>query len=200
MQRALTQCEVTALYSSQFFPTPIVNLGQDTLPLCASTTSIDAGTDPSWDSYLWNTEETTQNITVTQSGLYSVKVTDSNGCIGYDNVLVSLINPTIDQIDTNICVSENVLLNVNECEYESINLSIGLVGSWPFSGDANDISNNSNHGTVNGPKLIRDRFGNENSAFCFDGANDEIVVLDSSIFKPNSIFHFWLGQTVCQIK
>lgn len=177
-QRALTQCEVTALYSSQFFPTPIVNLGQDTLPLCASTTSIDAGTDPSWDSYLWNTEETTQNITVTQSGLYSVKVTDSNGCIGYDNVLVSLINPTIDQIDTNICVSENVLLNVNECEYESINLSIGLVGSWPFSGDANDISNNSNHGTVNGPKLIRDRFGNENSAFCFDGANDEIVVLD----------------------
>jgi hypothetical protein len=43
----------------------------------------------------------------------------------------------------------------------------GLVGWWPFNGNANDESGNGNHGTVNGLNLIEDRFGNINSAFLF---------------------------------
>jgi len=44
----------------------------------------------------------------------------------------------------------------------------GLVGWWPFNGNANDESGNGNHGTVNGAILTTDRFGNANMAYGFD--------------------------------
>jgi hypothetical protein len=50
----------------------------------------------------------------------------------------------------------------------------GLVAWWPFTGNANDISGNGNNGTVNGPTLTSDRFGNANQAYSFDGVNDYI--------------------------
>jgi hypothetical protein len=40
----------------------------------------------------------------------------------------------------------------------------GLVGYWPFNGNANDESGNGNNGTVNGATLTADRFNNINSA------------------------------------
>jgi len=49
----------------------------------------------------------------------------------------------------------------------------GLVGWWPFNGNANDESGNGNNGTVNGATLTSDRFGNINQAYGFDG-NDWI--------------------------
>lgn len=50
----------------------------------------------------------------------------------------------------------------------------GLVGWWPFNGNANDESGNGNNGTVNGATLTSDRFGNVNKAYSFDGVNDYI--------------------------
>jgi hypothetical protein len=50
----------------------------------------------------------------------------------------------------------------------------GLVGYWPFNGNANDQSGNGNHGTVNGATLTTDRNGAANSAYSFDGANNFI--------------------------
>jgi hypothetical protein len=47
----------------------------------------------------------------------------------------------------------------------------GLVGWWPFNGNANDESGNGNHGTVNGATLTNDRFGNVNGAYSFNGSN-----------------------------
>ena len=52
----------------------------------------------------------------------------------------------------------------------------GLVGWWPFNGNANDEGGNGNNGTVNGAALTTDRFGNANSAYDFDGMNDNIKV------------------------
>jgi uncharacterized protein (TIGR02145 family) len=43
----------------------------------------------------------------------------------------------------------------------------GLVGWWPFNGNAQDESGIGNHGTVNGATLTTDRFGNANQAFLF---------------------------------
>jgi hypothetical protein len=57
--------------------------------------------------------------------------------------------------------------------------SNGLVGWWPFNGNANDESENGNNGTVNGATLTKDRFGNLNQAFSFDGVNDNIDILDN---------------------
>ena len=43
----------------------------------------------------------------------------------------------------------------------------GLVGWWPFNGNANDESGNGNNGTVNGATLAMDRFGSPNNAYAF---------------------------------
>jgi len=58
----------------------------------------------------------------------------------------------------------------------------GLVGYWPFNGNANDESGNGNNGTVNGATLTTDRFGNLNSAYLFSGTNTSFIeVLDNNL-------------------
>ena len=56
----------------------------------------------------------------------------------------------------------------------------GLVGYWPFNGNANDQSPNGNNGTVNGASLTTDRFGFVNRAYNFNGISDNIKVLDNN--------------------
>ena len=55
----------------------------------------------------------------------------------------------------------------------------GLVGWWPFNGNANDESANNNNGIINGPVLTTDRDGNANSAYDFNGTTDFIEVADN---------------------
>jgi hypothetical protein len=69
-----------------------------------------------------------------------------------------------------LCMTVNVMAQVPN--YVPTN---GLVGWWPFNGNANDESGNGNNGTVNGATLTTDRFGNANKAYSFDG-NDSIVI------------------------
>lgn len=57
----------------------------------------------------------------------------------------------------------------------------GLVGWWPFNGNANDESGNGNNGTVNGATLTTDRNGQVNKAYSFDGINDYIICSNSNI-------------------
>ena len=59
----------------------------------------------------------------------------------------------------------------------------GLVGWWPFNGNANDESGNGNNGTVNGATLTSDRFGNSNAAFDFDGLSNYIECVSNSILQ-----------------
>ena len=47
----------------------------------------------------------------------------------------------------------------------------GLIGYYPFSGNANDVSGNGNNGSINGATLTLDRYSNVNSAYDFDGKN-----------------------------
>jgi hypothetical protein len=53
-------------------------------------------------------------------------------------------------------------------------LSNGLVAYYPFNGNADDESGNGNDGTTMGATLTTDRFGNPDSAYSFDGADDYI--------------------------
>ena len=55
----------------------------------------------------------------------------------------------------------------------------GLVGWWPFNGNANDESGNGNNGTVKGATLSTDRNGKANSAYIFDGVSSYIEIKDS---------------------
>ena len=53
----------------------------------------------------------------------------------------------------------------------------GLVGWWPFSGNANDESGNGNNGTVNGATLTADRVGNVGMAYSF---SDDYIIINGS--------------------
>ena len=176
--RALSACEVAALYSGQQANPPIVDLGSDTLSICGSSSSLDA-TNAAAGTYSWSNGEITPSITVNSSGLYSVAVTDTNGCIGYDTTFISLIDPTITASTETICIGDSTELEValqDPCNTPEGSLSDGLLGWWPFCGNANDESGNGNNGTVNGATLTTDRFGFANSAYDFDGIDDEIIV------------------------
>lgn len=62
----------------------------------------------------------------------------------------------------------------------------GLVGYWPFNGNANDESGNGNNGTLVGsPNFITDRFGNQNSSF--QGGTTYITC-------PSSVFQFSMTE------
>src|SRR5450755_2833851 len=58
----------------------------------------------------------------------------------------------------------------------SQDITTGLVGYWPFDGNANDVSGNGNNGIVTNAVLTSDRFGNANRAYYFNGSNAYIRV------------------------
>jgi gliding motility-associated-like protein len=51
----------------------------------------------------------------------------------------------------------------------------GLVGWWPFTGNPNDLSVNTNNGTVTGATLTADRYGNPNNAYSFNGTSSNYI-------------------------
>ena len=71
----------------------------------------------------------------------------------------------------------------------------GLVGWWPFNGNANDESGNGNDGTVNGATLSSDRFGDANNSYNFNGVNDYIAIPQSnyiSNINTEASFSSWV--------
>jgi hypothetical protein len=64
----------------------------------------------------------------------------------------------------------------------------GLVGYWPFNGNANDESGNGNNGTVNGATLTADRFGNGNKAYEY--ANIDCQIITNACFNASSDFTY----------
>ncbi len=73
------------------------------------------------------------------------------------------------------------LVTITVAPITVIDLGSGLVAHYPFNGNANDETGNGHDGVVNGATLTSDRFGNENSAYHFDG-NDYISVADDPSF------------------
>ena len=66
----------------------------------------------------------------------------------------------------------------------------GLVGWYPFTGNANDMSGSGNNGIVVGASLTTDRFGNNNEAYYFNGTTNHISI-------PNNFFDIgWNGYTI----
>jgi hypothetical protein len=70
----------------------------------------------------------------------------------------------------------------------------GLVGWWPFNGNANDESGNGNDGVVNGATLTEDRSGEESTAYRLNGVDNFISISHSNIFDFTNQFSvsMWL--------
>lgn len=67
---------------------PTVNLGPD-ITLCAGNQTNLSVPSVGTQSYLWSTGSTSNNITVTTGGTYTITVTDANGCESSDAVVVT---------------------------------------------------------------------------------------------------------------
>ncbi|MGV8964585.1 MAG: LamG-like jellyroll fold domain-containing protein [Candidatus Saccharimonadaceae bacterium] len=71
----------------------------------------------------------------------------------------------------------------------------GLIGWWPFTGNANDENNSGNNGIVNGPVLTEDRNGVQNQAYLFDGIDDQIIIPDAPslrLLNTDFTFNTWI--------
>ncbi|WP_421762847.1 IPT/TIG domain-containing protein [Ekhidna sp.] len=68
-----------------------------------------------------------------------------------------------------------------------------LIAFYPFNGNANDESNNSNHGVVNGAILTTDRNGEQDAAYQFDGINDYISLGTSNVFSLGEYSEFTIS-------
>ncbi len=132
---------------------------------CVATTSTTNLTIPSTSlPYTWN------GLTFNASGSQTKHLTNAAGCDSTATLNLTVINTALPSyLPTN-----------------------GLVGWWPFNGNANDESGNGNHGTVNGASLTSDRFGNNNSYY-FNG-NANILVNNSNSLQvgTNQTISLWI--------
>jgi hypothetical protein len=74
----------------------------------------------------------------------------------------------------------------------------GLVGYWPFNGNANDESGNGNNGIVDGALLSTDRKDNVDSAYSFDGSNKITIPNKSSLnfgVNPTFTISVWINKS-----
>ncbi len=73
------------------------------------------------------------------------------------------------------CITFTSILNAQVAEN-------GLVGYFPFSGDANDRSGNCNNGNVHNADLTIDRFNFQDAAYHFDGSGSQYIEIPGSSF------------------
>ena len=90
---------------------PVVDLGADQSTCAGNTINLNAGNPGA--TYLWNTGATTQTISASTSGNYSVVVTDANGCSATDDVNVTInVNPVVDLgADQSTCAGNIITLD-----------------------------------------------------------------------------------------
>ncbi|MFM7021805.1 MAG: lectin-like domain-containing protein [Flavobacteriales bacterium] len=95
-------------------PLPVIDLGSDKSVCQGSPATVFNAGNPG-STYLWSTGETTQNISVTLSGTYTVKVTNTLNCSAEDNVILTAIpKPTVDLgPDIEICTGQTATISSN---------------------------------------------------------------------------------------
>jgi gliding motility-associated-like protein len=179
-------------------------ISQDTIKACGDSVLVSATS--GMNTYSWLNGKTTASFFAKSTGWYKVTATNSSGCSGMDSVFVSIVKANIINNDTSICLGRSVRLNadsilgsssLSSCAPLPANLQNGLVGYWPFCGNANDMSGNGNNGTVNGATLTSDRFGNANSAYSF--SNNYILIPSSTVFNSNNLtVSMWISSSSLQ--
>lgn len=125
-------CEDTANITIETIDFP-VSLGNDTI-LCLGNTLVlgEATHNGSLlngvsDHYTWSTGETSQQITISDTGYYSAEV-NSNGCIGEDTIYIGLYTENVYLgEDTSICPNTQAVLISN---------IVGDAYSWSSGGSS----------------------------------------------------------------
>ena len=90
-------------------PSPEVDLGNDTTLCGNESLMLEPG---SFDSYLWQDNSTYPFYNVTNTGVYSVEVTNGYNCAASDEIYVIISNPQVNLGDSSfVCDGESVVLD-----------------------------------------------------------------------------------------
>ena len=147
------------------------NLGNDTTICDSETLILDAGFG---ESYLWNTNATTQEININTNGTYSVKVTHNNGCVSYDEIVLNTISCScVDTDGDGVCNKDDLdddndgILDEVECPTAQVTTTFQTSGgaTTSFNAPAADKGflfniyelDNSFNLNVNGADLVPDQ-------------------------------------------
>lgn len=160
--------------------------------LKASVATLQAKVD-SLTKALNNTNATVTNLSL---GIDSIKIQ-----LAFITNQITQLNTQLTTVNANISAINSQILLLNQLYADLLaklndilaqlsvtctTLSNGLVAWFPFTGTADDSSGNGNNGTLSGPKLTADRFGNPNRAYIFNGSADFITIADNASLKPAS--------------
>lgn len=135
----LNGCQATDSVSVTVFENPIAQAGAD-VEFCADEApiSLNANSTSVSVQYIWNDTDSLQQISVSNSGINTLKVIDINGCIGVDSVSV-VFNPlpmVSLGVDQSIC-PENFPLTLENSSSVS-----GETASWTTGETTNTIEIN----------------------------------------------------------
>ena len=145
--------------------------------------------------YIGSTPVTCANTTANTTCYIGASNPSIWACINYFNGKIddlAIYNRVLS--DGEATTLYNGTVAVASCPSLSGTLTNGLVAYYPFCGNANDASGNSNNGTVNGATLTTDRFGNANSAYHFNGNQENIKIQNSILPSTPTSFtiSMWL--------
>jgi PKD repeat protein len=96
-------CQSSAIKELEVFALPVIDFGGPSISTCGTSYMLNAGNPGS--TYAWSTTATTQQITATQNGLYSVTVTTPDNCSAYGQVTVTLQGDVLPDLgfDRSVC-------------------------------------------------------------------------------------------------
>ena len=172
--------EATCDNGSCEYITP-VDLGED-IETCFESLTLDAGA--GYDSYLWNTGETTQTIEVNETGEYNVELTNFN--IGSSNESIFFNSSVSEPITFESIVTEGS---------DGISFSFHINNNW-----GNENEHILDFGYNGGLRFVMMQSGNEFRAWIerpFDLAGDgSTVMLDNQ--SSNGSYLYYLSHNMSE--
>jgi len=97
------------------YPAPDIDLGQDTTICEGNSLTLDVGN--GYASYLWQDNSTSSVYYVTESGYYSVAVTNFYNCESTDDIFVDVSSPFVSLgPDTSLCYHDSLYLDPGSFE------------------------------------------------------------------------------------
>lgn len=129
----------TLTYPVTIYPAPQPNLGADSTLCIGQSYSLDPG---AFNTYVWNNGSTTNSITATNSGTYTVVVTDVNGCKNADSVAVTFV-PCANVI-INIAATDSIFCDKNCINFTDLTQNNPYSWMWYFTGASPSTSTDQN--------------------------------------------------------
>jgi len=106
--------------------TLLIDLGYDIIKCEGDIVTIDAG--EGYFSYLWNNQEISQSIEVTEPGIYTVTVSNLTGCTNSDSLEVINFETPYLNISQDTTIYEGLSLCISALDYLSVKMNDGSDG------------------------------------------------------------------------